>query len=528
MSLAVKTSHVERLASSGYFASLSCTVVFAAALLSSYPNGLLEAGGTRGIIDAIYIATAAVMTGLSAMFEVAQRLQNRISIPLSVSFVSGLTVAGAALFVLPQLRPLPAVVVLLLGTRAIFVLRQFKWQDVLFPLLGGAMLGYWAFFLSFVDGYKNPWVDDAVLLGRVHVDLLFHSGIVNMLLYYGVGSLGVDGIQPFPYHFGSHRIVAALSSLFKIQPLSFYSVIFPLIFSPFFIAALLYLTVAFRGFLQRNSTVKKNIGLTEGKWFWVTLVILFIGVIPAFTQRQLGLFYNAFHSESFSAAMLFAYIPCMLFFEGIAGRAPRRLNFAWLVLSALYLLELCTLKISVAFVFAGVAGYLLLRLRMSWSGRIYGFVALTAPLTYGLWLTRADSDSESGLSLMQMLKPFAFIRDLIPANLRFESFCAFFGPPIAFLLLRITLCRPSLWHEFRLSRLGNYDSIDIEAFVILLFISVTPSLVVSVPQGATNFFSEISYWLTIPMLSVVLSTHLQNHRIGGHICGWLKTSRERN
>ena len=99
MSLAVEAPHAEGLARSGYFASLSATIVFAAALLSSYSNSLLEAGATQAIIDAIYIATAAVMIGLSAMFEVAERLQERISIPLSVALVSGLAIAGAALFV---------------------------------------------------------------------------------------------------------------------------------------------------------------------------------------------------------------------------------------------------------------------------------------------------------------------------------------------------------------------------------------------------------------------------------------------
>jgi hypothetical protein len=520
-SLSIKAPRVERLTHGGYLASLSAAAIFAAALLSSYSNPLLKAGATGAVIDAIYVSTAAVMAGLSAMFELAERLRGRTSIPLSLAFVIGLCIAGIALFVLPLQRPLPVIVALLLGIRALFILRRSNWQNGLCPLLGGAVMGYWAFLLSFVDGYKTPWVGEAALLGRVHVDLLFHSGIVNMLRNYDVGSLGVDGIPAFPYHFGSHRIVAMLAPLLKVEPLSFYSIIFPLIFSPFFIAAMLFFATAFHDYLRKSTTLKKNIDLKQGNWFWVTLTILFIGMIPAYTQRQLGQFYNVFHSESFSAAMLFAYLPCILFFEGIADRVPRPLSLGWLILGAMCLVELCTLKISVAFVLAGAAGYLLLRVAMSWSNRVYGVVAIAGPLIYGLWLTRADSNSQTGPTLVQMIKPFAFIREVIPENLRFDSFFTFFGPFIIFIILRLALQRTSFRHGFSLREFKDYKLIDMEILVVLLLVSIAPGLILTVPQGATNFFSEVSYWFVIPMLSVVLSMHLQSRRTADRVCKWL-------
>ncbi|BCF98099.1 hypothetical protein PPGU19_026680 [Paraburkholderia sp. PGU19] len=370
------------------------------------------------------------------------------------------------------------------------------------------MIGYWTFLLSFVDGYKTPWVNEATMFGQVHVDLLFHSAIVNMLRLYSVGSIGVDGAIPFPYYFGSHRIVEALSGILDIQPLTFYSVVFPLLLGPLFLAMFFFFAVSFQTFLLNREYFNRDSPSLRSELFWLVSAIVFIGIFPVEFRRNLGLFDNVFHSESFGIGVLVAYLPGVFFFEYIGRRSHMRLSVVWMILGGVYLAGLCMVKFSVASVLAGTAAYLLLRLKLAWRHRLFGFLTITMPLGYGLWITRGSPSGDSGPSVMEMIKPFAFLRDLIEPRLWVVSFVAFFGPFILFVLLRLMLPRTSTRKTWP-ARFRALEFLDLEVLSVLLTISVIPSLVISVPQGSTNFFSEVSYWFVLPMLSVVLSDRLR-------------------
>jgi hypothetical protein len=492
----------------GYIACSSATVVFAVALVGCYSDMQTGTEATQALCNAIYATLATVLVVIAIMFELADGLHDRISAPVSVSVVVGLAAIAPVMSVM-RLHPfvwLAAAV--MFGLRMLRLLaRNASWRRAIAPLLGGAAVGYWTFLLSFVDGYKTPWINEAALLGQVHVDLLFHSAIVNMLRSYGVGSIGVDGVLPFPYYFGSHRIVEALISILRVPPLEFYSVVFPLLLGPLFLAVFFFFAVSFQRYIVNDQRSNPDRPGGRSSLFWWLLVIVFIGVFPAQFRRQLGLFDNVFHSESFGIGMLFAYLPGILFFECTGCQSSTRLNGGWLVLGGGFLAGICALKLSVACVLAGAAAYLLLRLKVSWRHRVCGFAMIAAPLCYGIWTTRGSPSGDSGPGLTDMIKPFAFLRDLIEPRLWLYSFIAFFGPFILFALLRTfhrTVPLNRFWEDVKALKL-----IDLEVLTALLIVSVIPSMVLSIPQGATNFFSEVSFWFVLPMLTVMLFERLR-------------------
>ncbi len=380
--------------------------------------------------------------------------------------------------------------------------------STLVALCASALVGYWAFLLTYVDGYKTPWVDEAVLSGTAHVDMMFHAAIVNMLNGFHAPSLGIDGIAPFPYHFASHYLVGLLCQLLGVGSLEFYAIVFPLLLAPPFLLALYVFGMAFRGYLIRIGHVDGNDDSNPSSFgpFWVSLFIVFVGLISASYRRDLGIWDNAFHSESFGVAVLFSYIAGVWLIDQLGRETPIRLRWYAFPLIAAYLTVLCSLKISVGAVVGALLAYAVLRLPMAWTQRVLAWLAMSCAVIYGYIETQVVTQGEnSGPGLMDMIKPFAFIRDVLPPDRWTPSFFAFFGPTILFIGLRMYLTR----HKARRSSLrGTLFGVplDVEFVAAITLISIAPGLILSIPQGATNFFSEVSYWWVQPMLAVVLAS----------------------
>jgi len=495
-------------------------VVFAVALLNCYSGPLARWDTTLAVVDAIRVTLAAVLVAIAVMFELAGHLRKLVAAPLSLSILMGLAAILPATAILKLHALAPAAVLLLLSLRMLMlVARDGNWRRAVAPLLGGAAIGYWTFLLSYVDGYKMPWEDVSTMLGQVHVDLLFHSGIVNMLRYYGIGSTGVDGTIPFPYYFGSHRVAEAFSSILDIQPLTFYSAIFPLLLGPLFVAMFYFFAVSMHGYILNRDTSDHQVPGTRGSLFWLLIAIVFIGVLPLRFRRDLGLFDNVFHSESFGMGVLLAYLPGVFLFECMARRSPLRSWVVCMIVGSVFLGALCMVKLSVACVVAATAGYLLLRLSRSWLQRACGMLALAAPLAYGLWSTRGTPSGDSGPGIVDMIKPFAFLRDVIEPRLWPLSFIAFFGPIILFLLVRVIPLRARSPVTLRV-RFNTFQLLDVEFAIVMVIVSVIPSLILSIPQASANFFSEVSYWFVLPMLAVILFERITSLSKSGKVaCG---------
>ena len=487
----------------GYLACQCVAICFALALHHwvSAPTLTPDASLTTAILA----AAAAVIGTVAVIFEVRLLAMRRHwfqspLLALAIGFLAGL----ALLWAVPKHVDIAYVTFGVAVIRLLMMAVSAGPRAALVPMLAGVAIGYWAFLLSFADGYKTLWIEQAILSGTVHVDLLFHAAIANMLSGYGVGSLGVDGLATFPYHFGSHRLMMVLYGLLGMGPLPFYSVVFPLIFGPLFVCVMFLFAVAFKGFLARVEGSGSSPGSTPA-WYWAVASICFIGVIAAPTRRELGVWENAFHSESFGVALLVAYLGGIWLFDQLGEQMRIRITWRTGVLLALYLWVLCLLKISVGLVIGAVFGYVVLRSRETIFRKLLGCVAIALPLGYGLWLTRANTNGgQADTSLLDSIKPFAFLRDSVGPDFYVFSFLAFFGPVIIFVLYRLLLPRQKQAPVLRL-RLKSHTLLDVELAIVITVTSVLPGIVLAVPQGSTNFFAEVSYWWMQPLMAVVVS-----------------------
>ncbi|PLP96985.1 hypothetical protein [Cupriavidus pauculus] len=492
-------------AESGYIGCVAATLSFGIAVYFSLRAPGLITDQNSEVIDAALAAAAASLCAIALAFESNEWIPGQKSEWLTL--LVGICGLPVFVWIFAGHNELAwAAIVAVVARNAVVIWRTRSFSAVI-AVGASALVGYWAFLLTYVDGYKTPWVDDAVLSGTAHVDMMFHAAIVNMLQGFNAGSLGVDGITPFPYHFASHHLAGLLSHIMGISALEFYAVVFPLLFAPLFLLAMFVFAMAFRGYLGRIGLATSRDGSEQEVFgpFWVALFTVFVGLISASYRRDLGVWDNVFHSESFGVAVLVAYLPGIWLLDQLGRSGPVRLRWYAFPLIALYLIVLCSLKISVGAVIGGLLAYAVLRLPMAWPQRLLSWLAMSCAVVYGYVVTQVVTrDGNAGPGFMDMIKPFAFIRDILPPDRWPPSFLAFFGPTILFVAARLYLSR-SVENRLRL-RDALREMSDLEMILVLLAISITPGLILSIPQGATNFFAEVSYWWVQPMLAVVLSS----------------------
>ena len=487
----------------GYIGCLAVTIGIAIAISSALNLHKWIAADDHDVINLIFISITASLCVICVTFEAYLRGGTRT--PLT-SLMTGIFAMPALIWIFTVQGLLPWFAIAAIAVRQVVVIYKIRNFSVIPVVISALLIGYWAFLLMYVDGYKSPWIKEEIALGTVHVDLLFHAAIVNMLSAFNAQSLGIDGLLTFPYHFGSHRVAVLICQLLSISPLQFYAIVFPLLFGPLFIMFFFFFVVSFLSFLSRTTgeviaAEKSN----YSAWFWIIFFITFVGLSPIDERRSLGVWDNVFHSESFGLAVLVSYLAGIWIFENLERIGTIQIRWYMYPTTALYLIVLCSLKISVGAVIGGVLVYAVLRLPLTIFQQCMGLLSMFCALVYGYLVTQVVTvGANTGLNLKNMIKPFAFIRDIIPPEKWPLSFFAFFGPALIFILLRIVISP--------LAKIKTISSIfktvprDIEIIIVIVLISIIPGLLLSIPQGATNFFAEVSYWWVQPMLSVVLAS----------------------
>lgn len=492
-------------AKSGYIGCSVATFSFAIALYLALRAPEFVTGRNPEIVDAVLTATAASLCAIALAFEAYEWGPTRGS-DWGILLL-GVCALPVFVWLFSRHDALAWIAIGVVVTRIAVLIWRAISLNTLVALCASTLVGYWAFLLTYVDGYKTPWIHEGVLSGTAHVDMMFHAAIVNMLTGFAAASLGIDGVAPFPYHFASHHLAGLLSHFLGVGALDFYALIFPLLFAPLYLLAMFVFAMAFRAYLARIGVIKTGNGADQEGFgpFWIALLIAFIGLIPAAYRRELGVWDNVFHSESFGVSVLIAYLAGVWLLDQLGRSETLRLRWYAFPAIAIYLIVLCSLKISVGAVVGCLLAYAVLRLPMTWMQRVLAWLAMSCALVYGYIATQlATQGAEAGPGLLQMFKPFAFIRDVLPPDRWVPSFFAFFGPALLLLAIRI-------WQSFRANhrpslRNGLKSLGDLEMIVVLTVISVTPGLILSIPQGSTNFFAEVSYWWVQPMLAVVMSS----------------------
>ena len=145
-----------------------------------------------------------------------------------------------------------------------------------------------------------------------HRDILYHAAIAGIFKTYFYAGIGLDGFVPHYYHSLSHYTFGILSELLKINTLTFYSIVFPIIFTPIFFMFFIYALVeSSKYFSKINNFIpvdEKNILV------WILIFVFF--ALPI-NQYALPERYQYLNSQSYAFALILLFLIIYLFFAYI-------------------------------------------------------------------------------------------------------------------------------------------------------------------------------------------------------------------
>ncbi len=207
-----------------------------------------------------------------------------------------------------------------------------------------------------------PALTEGIVAGITHIDHWYNIAMAQMIKTYNVPGTGIDGTPWFYYHYGSHWYMAQLSKVTNNTVPALYAVGYSIIFVPHPFQAFLHFSLRVRRMVPGPGNKAGYIPFS----FWLLFLCIFIQVIKhLYSGVMLG--YSFLESESFvtGLTLFFFFLPVCLSFwqhqQAYSG-AVRRI-FLWVILPGIAAI-IGFLNISVLYIFAYLAGYLFLRLRL--------------------------------------------------------------------------------------------------------------------------------------------------------------------
>ncbi len=357
------------------------------------------------------------------------------------------------------------------ASRAIQLLRPEGLANFIFCIFTGGLIGLYLFCTVQSLNYAGLYSPEQALLGTLNHDTTFHSALAFMIQNYGVPSIGMDGIVPLKYHFGSHFWFAGLGRLAATEPLFSYGAGVPIVLAPMLITSL---------FLSGASVDQGQRPLAG---------YLLIGIALVLLSDNIG-WQSYYISESYTCGLigLLLLLPLLasLASEQTFSRQQQLMAFA-LAIAAIPLLVV--LKISVGALWTAALGYLLLRR--------YGFgirsvligAATSAVFLLVLWkISPAASDYKvTGNSIVV---PFYFFR-----RMERSSFSSFVIPIILLLSQTRLYGGPGL-----VAMAKQRSNLMIEAMIVMLVLGSIPPIL-GIPQdSAVWYFLNVAQWMAIALL----------------------------
>ena len=202
-------------------------------------------------------------------------------------------------------------------------------------------------FIGIVWGskYLSPLYEAQYVSGHAHIDTLFHSAIANMLQYFGQSSIGVEGVVAFPYHFGSHLLMAGVSRLLHLSVLQSYHLVYPTLVLPLWLGSFLLLSEVIR---------QKWFPSIERRWLTIVALLIFFfsisGIMPEKFRDSVGAWNNIIISESYACAIMFLYLLISFLIKYYPERSSSSISLsaiAWYASVLLGATVLTSIKVSV-------------------------------------------------------------------------------------------------------------------------------------------------------------------------------------
>lgn len=338
-----------------------------------------------------------------------------------------------------------------------------------------------------------PFANEQAYLGYLFDDGYYHMALTQMLIGYGVPSIGIDGLLWDPYHIGSHYIVGRLTVLSGGAVVHSFPAFMHLLFLPLVLRSLVAATL--------DATAGANRSLNV-----VIAAVLSMVICYASLTNDI-IFISPSYLVSIAAAA--AVAPFLLL---VAQKRLSLSSFAWVgILAAIPILV--SLKVSSGQLFALLVVYVVLRLPLSRPKKIV--LALAAVAVTALFLPMFASSRDHAEQLI--FSPLKYyLSDEVMVWRRPFFFLIYPVFSLAYIVRRLAvegaLARGGFMRALREGRLA-----DAEALLFVVAAGFFPGSVLFHPQLIWLYFYDFQAWIALPLVAGMMLSR-EAHRVDGE-CG---------
>jgi len=363
----------------------------------------------------------------------------------------------------------------------------------LLALIAGAAFMTFMILLFYSQWCHSVLFPEKIILGKAHIDIIFHSSMSNMFSTLGWASTGLDGSPYIPYHWGSHALFAGLKNWAGLGTLMFYNIAYPAIFLPLFFKTLF-------SFINRFFVYK---GKCAFKLIYAISFMTLIYSLP-FALLQ---FASPMGSESYCMALLFTFLFASILLAYISCSSKNENMF--FLYSMITLMFISFFKISNGFVC--IVGTAYLYLRTKWNLKSFVRVSFA-----GIVIT---------LFIYFFVFQSAYLAKPLSLSGRIQTFWVLSDGFITYLLgaliaVLIVLKNKSLanWSELK-SIIKSREYIDLEILFVITLAGFLGGILTSSHATDVYYLCSIQLFVSIPYM-ILFS---QNYFDGFHAAEKIKT-----
>lgn len=363
-----------------------------------------------------------------------------------------------------------------------------------------------------------PFYPESIINESAHADILFHSAVTNMIRTYGIPGIGIDGLVPISYHYGSHWIFAQFDELINIGGLKFYQLGFPIIFIPLLLKTFLMVILDIKSLYGND----KYYNIKKDNIFWVILSFGFIGILPQYLNRFFGvspkflkIAYNnkaMLGSESYLVSIIFIFllISALVFFEN--NQCSNRIfsilkNLFYLILFPIFIAIIGFTKVSLMVILVVVLFYLFFR-KKYYKNKVYiiSLILLLASSFLVLFFTlntnlqSSDFNPTYWLNLLSIFKDKNLLITYLGLILRLILISIW---AIFFIFLVVLSKKVKKFNLFLKDSKKN-KTIEIEIILIVAIVGFLPFFITN--SSGVFYFYDIQRWIAIILILSCLNT----------------------
>jgi hypothetical protein len=319
--------------------------------------------------------------------------------------------------------------------------------------------------------YVNLFADQLALFGRTDGDVFGHGGITNSLRYFGVPSMGIDGIRLLHYHFGPNLLAVALATARDLDAT------FALVLVKFLVLAPLLLRVAASGALALGG--KLDLALRLSPLAVVGWTVVVVALLPL---TEIGNLRLGSESMTLGGILLLCAAPSLLGHWARGRDSGAALWLFWLAMIPLIAIS----KVSAGAIWFGLVGYTALR-SFGIARAATWLVAGAAIVLFGaaFWL----ASDPTGMGGKWFGRPYYVERGLDEGD-----FLLPLRVQIEWLLALV-----ALWLLARRGVAGAAGRL-IEPLLIVAAGANLPGLLMYIPGGDAYYFITVSDWIATAAL----------------------------